>query len=255
LPENHLLPCWTAGVAEEIIPLSFPNHNNTPTRESDMGLAVSVFPICDVIVNDGSRKAIEQVRKQFRAINALLEEHKLPPHNEPETRPEEARARSHVGSFPYDYMRHLRRFYANACRHRGDRKKYPLIPRRTDDEISEAESWIADTLEYDFSSQLLCHSIYEGYFVPMPQDDHLCGDVPGGFLGSTNGLVKELLFLAPLLKIKLTKKGELSDREHAKLWAACNDPDEPWMFEKVTWLTLWENARLSLQYGTAMVYH
>jgi hypothetical protein len=219
-----------------------------------MGLAVSVFHLVDVMANDGSEEAIRYLRGQFDRINAALKKYKLPPHDEPETRPAKAKLRRHVGSFPYDYLRHLRRFYENVRRHRGDPEAYPLVPRRKEAQIAEAEEWIADTLEYDFSSNLLVHSIHEGYFVPMPQDDPILGDVPGAFIGSTNGLLAELALLAPYLDIKLTR-GKLSDKEHAKLWAACNDRKEPWMFEKTTWLTLHENAQASQRWGTAVVFH
>jgi hypothetical protein len=219
-----------------------------------MGLAVSVFHLLDVIANDGSKEAIKHVRTAFRRINEALARQGFPPHNEPESRPEGAICRAHVGSFPVEYLRHLRLFYENARRHRGEPEAYPLIPRRTDTQIEQAESWIADRLEYWFSDNLLVHSIHEGYFVPMPTDEPILGEVPGGFLGSTNGLLAELVFMAPQLGIKL-RKGRLSDREHGKLWSACNDRNERWMFEKVAWLTLFENARVSLEYGTAVVFH
>jgi hypothetical protein len=219
-----------------------------------MGLAVSVFYLAEAIAS-GDAEWEASARKQFKAINALLKKKKLPAHPEPEARPADWKRRSYVSSFPYDCMRHLRRLYENVRRYQRDAKRYPVLPRRTDAEIGEAEAWIADTLEYDFDSNLLCHSIYEGYYLPLPTREHILGDkMPGGFVGSCSGLLAELELMAPFLDIKL-KEGKLSDAQHAKVWKGCHSTKDKWMIEKTAWLTLFETATTSLAYRTAIVFH
>jgi hypothetical protein len=219
-----------------------------------MGLGVSVFWLAEAIAS-GDAGWDKSARKTFKDINAALKKNKIPPHNEPETVPADRKRRSYVGSFGYDYLRHLRRLFENCKRNQRDPKRYPVIPRRTDAEIGEAEGWIADTLEFDFDSNLLCHSIYDGYYIPLPTDNHILGDkMPGGFLGSSSGLLAELRLMAPFLDIKL-KGDTLTDAVHARVWKECHSTTDPWMFEKTAWLTLFETASASIKHTTAIVFH
>jgi hypothetical protein len=219
-----------------------------------MGLATSVFFLAAAKSLDP--EAALHARRQFDALAKYMKKSKIPYSPEPESFPKNWKPRRYVSSYPYEYLQHLRRFYASVQRFKKDPKQYPLKPRRTASEIATAEAWIADTLEFDFSSNLLCHSTINGCFVPLPDDEPIVTDPFFGnaMLGSSNGLRQELLLLAPHLKIKL-ERGRLTDAEYAKLWKACNSSKEPYMFEKTTWLTLFETANASIKYNTAIVFH
>jgi hypothetical protein len=215
-----------------------------------MGVAISVFSFTDR--TDPERAPF--LRKEFAAINRLLRQNKYPPHKEPDTRPAGWKPRSYITSFPYECLRHLRRFYENVRRHRRDPKACPLRARRTDAEIAEAESWIADTLDYNFDNNLLVHSITSGYYIPLPTSYPLCGSgfAGNGFLGSSNGLLDELALMAAPLGIVL-EEGALADKEHKEVWKACRSATEPFRDEKTAWLALFETATASVQHHTAVV--
>jgi hypothetical protein len=220
-----------------------------------MGLATSVFYLA-AANGSGDPEWAANARQQFQALAGYLEKTKIPHRPEPETYPSNWKPRPYVSSYSYEYLQHLRRFYANVQRFRQAPRLYPLKPRRTDEEIATAEEWIADTLEYDFSSNLLCHSTVNGCFVPLPHASPMAtGPLFGNdLLGSSNGLRAELVLLAPYLKIKLVR-GRLTNAEHASVWKACHSSKERYLFEKTTWLTLFETATASIKYGTAIVFH
>ena len=217
-----------------------------------MSLAISVF----CLASGNEPEHVKFLEKEFKAINVALKKKKYPAHEEPTKLPAKYKPRSMVNSFPNDCYRQLRRFYENACRFVRDPKQYPLKARRKPAEIEEAEDWIADTLEYDFDSNLLCHSQIDGYFLPLPEDGFLCGNgfAGNGMFGSSNGLLKELVFLAPHLKITLVEN-VLTDEEHAKVWAECHNAKNKYMSEITAWLTLFETATTSIQFNTAIVFH
>ena len=81
-------------------------------------------------------------------------------------------------------------------------------------------------------------------------DDEHC--VHGGILGSSQGAKRELIQVAPLLGIRLTK-GKLSNREAAKINKE-KESDTPFWIERQVWLTFYEEARLSIEYNTAIVF-
>ncbi len=73
----------------------------------------------------------------------------------------------------------------------------------------------------------------------------------GGILGSTQGAMRELVQVAPLLGIRL-RNGKLSDRDAETI---NNDKkDTPFTIERYVWLNFYEKARLSIEYNTAIVF-
>jgi len=104
---------------------------------------------------------------------------------------------------------------------------------------------------------LLCHSDAEGFYVPIDFDKVIVDvndrGLAGGMLGSTQRLLAELIEVAPAIGISLAG-GQLSDAAAAKL--AADDPERtPLWSERMAWLVLFENARVSLADGTMIVFH
>jgi len=89
--------------------------------------------------------------------------------------------------------------------------------------------------------------------VPIDFRDVLYGDVPGRILGSSPRLLAELRTLAAPLDIPLGPDGSLDDAAAARLNAVTDS--DPWWREKFAWLHLFEAARLSVELGTAIVFH
>jgi hypothetical protein len=120
------------------------------------------------------------------------------------------------------------------------------------------------------ASHLLCHSDAEGFYVPVDFKDVLFdGDsceedddeddveegeagLPGGMLGSSCRLLEELVFVAPALGIHLDN-GKLSDEEAERIDALIEE-DGGLYREYVSWLLLYESARLSIAHKTAIVF-
>jgi hypothetical protein len=105
----------------------------------------------------------------------------------------------------------------------------------------------------DMDSHVICHSDVEGFYVPIDFrhpifDDHIWG----GWLGSSQRALAELVRTAPLLEIPL-RKGKLSDKE-AKLIAEEKDRAHPCWRERRVWLKFFEAARHSIDFGTAISF-
>ena len=71
-------------------------------------------------------------------------------------------------------------------------------------------------------------------------------------LGSSQRLLEELVFVAPALGIRLDD-GRLSDEEAERIDALI-DEDDGLYREYVSWLLLYESARLSIEHRTAIVF-
>ncbi|CKR85698.1 Uncharacterised protein [Mycobacterium tuberculosis] len=112
---------------------------------------------------------------------------------------------------------------------------------------------------YSSESHLVCHSDAEGFYVPVDFDEVLYSEpdddkqLAGGMLGSSYRLRDELVLVAPALGINLTD-GELSDEEVARIGRLI-DADEGLHREYVSWLRLYESARLSIAHKTAIVFN
>ena len=102
-------------------------------------------------------------------------------------------------------------------------------------------------------SHLLCHSDAEGYYVPIDFADIIVDDeIPGGMIGSSQRLFAELVAVAPAIGIELDGT-VLSDKVAAAL--ADDNDSVPYATERLVWLTLFEQARVSIANGTLIVFN
>jgi hypothetical protein len=104
-------------------------------------------------------------------------------------------------------------------------------------------------------NHLLCHSDCEGFYLPIEFeevliDDH--GQIPGGMLGSSFMLQKELVAVAPALGIRLENEN-LDDAEAERINGGV-EAEGPLWIEKAVWLSLYEAARLSIEHKTAICF-
>ncbi|WP_405485817.1 hypothetical protein [Nocardia sp. NBC_00511] len=215
-----------------------------------MGLAVATHVYADALESGEYPDELEDHRSQLRALNELLIAENFPPHQEATTRGP-ATARNHLGSVPYSFVHYLRRAYAHA----HENPTEPVTP--TEPGEDPAADKAVDTLTYMFESHLLCHSDCEGYYVPVDFPDILFPEddlgLPGGMVGSSQALLRELHYLAPFLGITLTD-GELPDTEIARIHAETADDEHPLYRELVTWLLLHEAARVSVANNTLITF-
>ena len=213
-----------------------------------MGLAISIGVLADRLENDP--EGAEWFEEDLAAANRLLVSQGLPPHIEPrELRP--PRPRASLFSVPYSFVHHLRRAYA----HRASQPTWIATPvaEGVDPTTDPALQAQLDLLE----SHLICHSDAEGFYLPIDFPDVIFAgpddtDLPGGMLGSSHQLLKELVLVAPALGIHLSGD-HLSDAEAARIdGLACKDKG---LFRELSsWLLLYEAARRSIQYKTAIVF-
>lgn len=183
------------------------------------------------------------------AIDALLAEAGLTPHREPKSLPAEARSRAGLCRFPYNDLHRLRRVYAHVAEDPDWQPTPAPSPYQPgDDPVLESE---IDML----CSHLVCHSDAEGLYLPIDFDDPLfakqSGLLPGDILGSSFALRRELQAIAPALGIRLGPDGALDDAEIRRLES---DDSSPFQIEIAVWLALYEASRLSLEYGSAIVF-
>lgn len=214
-----------------------------------MGLSISVGVLA---YNRADEETCAYLRRVFKEVNRLLKSVKLPLHKEPEELPRlDYRKRTVIGQ-PYGNLHHLRRAVAYAIR------GHTNLPAFGDADPCEDDMY--DRVLNCFESHIVCHSDCEGFYVPVdfaePLYDHLKDSDPhcivGGILGSSQGAMRELVKVAPLLGIRL-KAGKLSDREFARLGAlAHGDSSEATAVH--VWLNFFEAARLSIGHTTAIVF-
>lgn len=76
----------------------------------------------------------------------------------------------------------------------------------------------------------------------------------GDVVGSSCGLLDELIDLASSLGIRLEKDDSLSQQEAARLYVISSGAEHPYANEICAWLTLHEACELSMTYGTAIVF-
>lgn len=213
-----------------------------------MGLSVGTHNYAYNLANYDDPEYLDDMRAEFLALNALLETEGLPPHEEPETYGP-ATARDDINGLPYSFVHYLRRAYANAHEYPDQ----PLTP------VADGEDPTGDpaveTVTYMFESHLVCHSDCEGYYVPVDFDQVLYPDedtIPGGMVGSSQGLLRELVYVAPYIGITL-HDDELSDSEAAAL-AADQSETHPFHRERETWFLLYEAARVSIANNTLITF-
>ena len=211
-----------------------------------MGLAIEVGALAFLVREDP--EGAQWFRDDMEKINEVLAEEGQSPHVEPEVLPE-IRSRADLGSFPYSFIHHLRRFYARIM----------VEPGWTPAPVSRGEDPTDDpALEEETSmmtSHLLCHSDAEGYYIPVDFaepifDETEQGRIPGEVLGSSVRLMEELVVIAPSLGITLGG-GTLSDEEARRI-NKVGSSEEGLYLENIVWITLFEAARLSIAHRTAI---
>ncbi len=211
-----------------------------------MGLAIEVGMLADLLENDS--EGAEWLRKSFGSVNEVLAENKLPMHHEPENLPT-LDNRASILSYPYSFLHYLRRVAAHVAENpRWEARPFP------DSSVPAADP-LVDKHSLSMESHLLCHSDCEGFYLPIEFDDVIVDDegrIPGGMLGSSFALRKELEAVAPALGIRLTT-GKLSDDEAGKINSEVEAQSELHI-EKMVWLSLFEAARLSIQYKAAICF-
>ncbi|QIS14870.1 hypothetical protein [Nocardia arthritidis] len=209
-----------------------------------MGLAIGTHELADLLAEEYPEE-VEEYQADLDTINLLLAGEGLPQHDEPRVHGP-AKPREHLGSFPYSFLHYLRRAYAHAYEN-PDR---PLAP--VADGEHPADDRLVEGLQYIFETHLICHSDAEGYYVPIDFEVVLADeDLTGGMVGSSVALLRELIFVAPYLGIEL-HDGELTDAAAA----AVNETpvDHPFERERIVWLALFENARVSVANGTMITF-
>lgn len=211
-----------------------------------MGLAVTVGVLSDLLENDP--EGAEWMEEDLAAANALLAANNLPTHVEPRDPLPEASRCPH-NSFSSSSLHYLRRVYAHVTKE----------PTWRASELAEGEDPTKDPVlgevTNEMQSHLVCHCDAEGFYLPIDFTEVLIddeGELPGGMLGSTQRLMAELATLAPVLKIEL-KDGELSNAEAKRLNREAEKRASFWT-EKLVWLSLFEAARLSLKYKSAICF-
>jgi hypothetical protein len=210
-----------------------------------MGLAISVGLLADLIVNDEEGAA--HVGESLARVNGVLAENGLPAHVEPETLGKLG-SRARCRGFSCSFLHYLRRFAAHAST-MPDWKPTPF----PEDDDPAHDLVVVDELTL-FSSHLLCHSDCEGYYVPIDFPEPIFADeaIPGGMLGSSQGLLRELIAVAPFLGIQLSE-GKLSDAEADRINQVA-EAAGPFWIEHMVWIALFEATRLSIQHRAAICF-
>jgi len=211
-----------------------------------MGLAVEVGMLA--YLNENDAEGAGWLRESLNKVNGVLDENDLPIHSEPDSLPF-LRSRASIDSYPYSFLHHLRRFAAHALtKPNWMPKPFPESEDPADDPVVASESAM-------LNSHLLCHSDCEGFYVPVEFAEPLLTDetrVPGGMLGSSFGLMWELLSVSPVLGIKLADE-KLPDSETDRINDVVEAEGLFWI-EHAVWISLYEAARLSIEYQTAICF-
>lgn len=210
-----------------------------------MGLSIELGLLAYLINNDS--EGFRYYSQQFTKANKVLEEWGLPIHKEPEDCPHlEFRS---VLSYPYSNFHQFRCVFARA------RAEPRWEPTHDSDTLYPSDYPVFVKEKDKMDSHILCHSGYEGFYFPIDFrevifDPTSKNRILGQYLGSSYRLMEELVWVAPKLSIHLDT-GYLGDKELARLH---NLSDNKLEIEKMVWLSLYEAARLSIEYKTAICF-
>jgi hypothetical protein len=224
-----------------------------------MGLAISVGSLAYALRTCADDpEFIASLREEYADINRLLRHYGLPPHHEPEVLPELIE-RGGIGSIAYSSWHYLRRVVAFVVSFADDCFDHPAEYQEFLDEWPH--EWPADNAFIESAldsneSHIVCHTDCGGYFVPVdfPEPLRETDDCPiaGGWLGSSQGAMRELVLAARFLGVPLAD-GRLDDALAEAIGHEQEDAHPHGIARKV-WLTMFENTRLSIEYGTAIVF-
>ncbi len=213
-----------------------------------MGLAVSVGDLANFIAQVGTGpEDVTDYKVEYAKLNHFLQARGLPNHNEPESLPV-LPYRGELDGFPYSWLHFLRR--ASAYQRKGQSLRAFKGNDATDDPLLR--------LEYNMrepDSHLIYHSDAEGFYVPFEFPLPLVAEkeleVAGGIVGSSQSLLRELRDVAPLIGIKL-EGGNLTDETAAALADVDAQERQEFSTERMVWFTLFDAARKSTEYRTAI---
>ena len=216
-----------------------------------MSLGIEIGALASL--NQHDLEGADLLEEQFEAVNRLLTDVGLPNWSEPTVLPDDFRMRPNAAGFPYSWLHYLRRAFA-AAQHAPNATIEPL---GAEDSLEDWDA-IVTAVTGRNESHLLCHSDYEGYYVPVPFSRPLFAPegyaIAGRIVGSSHSLLDELEWLAPRLGIEVDAEHGLGDLEARRLFQAMANDDDPWQFEHTVWLALYEHALGSIRYGTAIVF-
>ena len=154
-------------------------------------------------------------------------------------------------SFPYTFLHYLRRI---AVHLRIDPDWHPTEIDDPDDDDTyrdfSQDHFDTETLE---GSHLYCHSDSDGFYVPVDFETVIWGDgVPFVFLGSSQRLLAELAAVGRALGFDWGER-KPSPEELQRAFAESDD-GMPFYREKYVFASMYEVARLSVAFGTAIVF-
>jgi hypothetical protein len=215
-----------------------------------MGLAINIGYLADLEQNDAEGAA--EFKRDLKRLNKVLVKHNLQAHQEPQlSKP--IPMRSAIMSFPYSTIHYLRRVYAHVYYQREYEDAEWIAEPLEDREDPDKDDVLDDVYDYLLGiNHLLNHSVTEGYYVPQDFEEVIFDDsVRGVMIGSSQQLLKELIEVAPALKIKL-KKNKLSDDEASRVLELSKSGG---LFREYTaWLALFLAAQASIEHKTLIVF-
>ncbi|MFB6893008.1 hypothetical protein ACFCX4_27275 [Kitasatospora sp. NPDC056327] len=217
-----------------------------------MGLSISVGMLHDQARNDP--EGLEYHLRAFERLGTAVREEGIdwqePPFDGPPRTP------AFSGGFPYRYLTRLRRVLALL------RSGEPVVPAEEDGARWERDCGLIQDEASMFSSHLICHADNAGYYVPVDFADPLflpseAGVAGAGMVGSVQGLLRELAFVAPALGITGTGLGTASAPGAASNPAPPERPlpEGPFEPERFAWQQLHAACLAALAGGHAIVFH
>ncbi|MEW6736141.1 MAG: hypothetical protein AB1489_32910, partial [Acidobacteriota bacterium] len=204
-----------------------------------MGLVIAVFDLAE-LVSDEEIEAWElaEFKETYDQLNKFLLKMGLPEHIEPEEIPDGVIYRGEIVGFPYSCIHYLRRAYIY--------QKLGLTLTPCSDGASSDPVLTAEYQSPQIDSHLIHFSDSSGFYVPIdfakPLEADYEDEVLGDAVGSSFGLLRELIEVAPTIGIDLNE-GELSDGRAAELADFENEKKHPFETERMVWFTLYEAAR------------
>jgi hypothetical protein len=207
-----------------------------------MSLGITVGQLASWL-RAGDEEVVALVRRNLREVNRVLVANNLPAHVEPEALPELQR-RSGLDHMPYSWYSRLQRAIA--------------FSRQAPKEFAPAgeDASIHPHVRTELGlrrSHLICQGV-EGFYVPSDFPDPLFDKrkkLVGRILGSAQAAARELVAVAPLLGIRLTK-GKLSNALAEKI---DKEGEGPLYQERQAWLILFESFRLGIEYKATVCFH
>jgi hypothetical protein len=204
-----------------------------------MGVSVSTFALAFANIHDHEGAA--WIRSNLEHVNDVLREAGHTTFTEPESEPDGVE-QAFSNGFPYGFFYTLHRAYSRVQR------GLEVIP--AGEEFTPEDHDLIDEVGNEGASHLICHSISEGFYVPLEFTDPLFDErVLGSWLGSSQALLRELAELTAPLGIEVDAVGNPTPGMCSRVF---DESDHPLKRERFAWLTLHQAAKISVRYGTAI---